>query len=102
MKGIFSRNTYCCMCHYPAVFGTKYLLIPSSVSVSIGLYFYQKYIRIHADPAGRDARLLFQINAALRLNLRQPERPRVPALQPTPQQPRPLQPPHRRRRQTRH
>ena len=45
------------MCHYPAVFVAKYLHIHSSVSDCICLYFLDKYIYIHADPAGRDARV---------------------------------------------
>jgi hypothetical protein len=52
-------NTYCCMCHYPAVFGTNtcaYLHMFLFETVSLCLYFCQKYIHIHAHPAGRDAR----------------------------------------------
>jgi hypothetical protein len=45
------------MCLYPAVFVAKYLGIHSSVSACICLYFFDKYIHIHADPAGRDNRV---------------------------------------------
>jgi hypothetical protein len=57
MVGIFSKYTYQGMSLYPAVFVAKYLPIHSSVSDCICLYFFHKYIHIHADPAGRDNRV---------------------------------------------
>ena len=45
----FAINTYGCICHYPPVFSSRYLRIPTSIC----LYFCQKYIEIHSDPAGR-------------------------------------------------